>query len=108
MRSKPISFKQPKRRQAFTLVEVMIAMGVGMVLAGSIMILLVQASLEQRKGLSDTTVEENAYKLQTRLINCLRGASSTQGMTISSTTSTTNSSGQILGYRTVYVFNALT
>jgi prepilin-type N-terminal cleavage/methylation domain-containing protein len=77
-------FSQPGSR-AFTLVELMIAMSIGILLAGTVSYLLVQASMEEQRGYSDTTIEESAYKLQANIVNCLRCMSSGYGFTPLST-----------------------
>jgi prepilin-type N-terminal cleavage/methylation domain-containing protein len=81
MRLTPTKFCSRINRQAFTLVELMMALSVGLVLSGTVVLLLVQGSLEQRKGYADMTVEESAYTLQANIINCLRGMSAGLGMT---------------------------
>ena len=96
------SWSKPCRR-AFTLVELMVAMSVGVILAGTVVLLLVQAATEEQRGYSDTTVEERAYTLQANLTSCLRGMSSGLGMTVSSTNQYFSGTNAI-GYTTIYVF----
>jgi hypothetical protein len=87
----------------------MIALGVGLPVAGAVVLLLVQASFEQRRGLADTTVEENAYVLQSRITSCLRSMSSSGGLTGVGSSAVYNASHDlIVGYQTVYVFHANT
>ena len=68
-------------QRAFTLIELMFAMSVGLVVAGSIVMLLVQSGLEQRKGLVHATLEEKSYILQSKISTALRSVSATQGVT---------------------------
>lgn len=70
-------------RRGFSLVEVMVAFGVGLPVAGAVGLLLVQAASEQRLGLANATVEESAYVLQSRITTCLRSMSRGQGCSIS-------------------------
>ena len=67
-------------RRAFTLVELMVAMSVGVILAGTVVLLLIQAGSEEQRGYADSTVEERAYILQADVTSCLRGMSSGYGM----------------------------
>jgi type II secretory pathway pseudopilin PulG len=91
-------------RQAFTLVELMIATAVGIGLAGMVVLLLLQASTEQRNGLANTTVEEQAYILQTDITSCLRSMSANQGLTPNYSSAFYNTNGSLLGYQSVFVF----
>ena len=70
------------RRRGFSLVEVMVAFGVGLPVAGAVGLLLVQAASEQRLGLANATVEESAYILQSRITTCLRSMSRNGGCSI--------------------------
>jgi prepilin-type N-terminal cleavage/methylation domain-containing protein len=90
-------------RRAFTLVELMVAAGIGVILAGTVVLLLVQAATEQQRGYSDTTVEESAYTLQANLTSCLRGTSAGFGMT-ASYSNTFLSGTNVIGYTTIYVW----
>jgi type II secretory pathway pseudopilin PulG len=90
-------------RQAFTLVELLIAMSVGIILAGTVVLLLVQAGTEQQRGYADATVEERAYILQSDLTTCLRGMSSGYGVTFSPTNQAFSGTN-FLGYTKIYVF----
>ena len=90
-------------RYGFTLVELMIAMSVGLVLTGSVVYLLWQSAREEQRGYSDMTVEEKAYVLEANLTSFLRGSSSGYGMTASPTNqfyTGTNFSG----YTTIYLW----
>jgi hypothetical protein len=83
MKTVSTRFSTEVRRRGFTLTELMIAFGVGLPVAGAVVLLFVQAAFEQRRGLADTTVEENAYVLQARITSCLRSMSSSGGLTTS-------------------------
>jgi hypothetical protein len=85
----------------------MIALGVGLPVAGAVVLLFVQAAFEQRRGLADTTVEENAYVLQSRITSCLRSMSASGGLTgVGSSAVYDASHSVIIGYQTVYGFQA--
>ncbi len=90
-------------RRAFTLVELMVAMSVGVILAGTVVLLLIQAGSEEQRGYADSTVEERAYILQADVTSCLRGMSSGYGMTVSSTNQVFNGTN-LLGYTKIYIF----
>jgi type II secretory pathway pseudopilin PulG len=96
------------RRRGFTLLELTIAFGLGVGLAGTVVLLLVQTGYEQRRGFADTSVEESAYLLQTRIASCLRSMSSNQGLTPDYSSGTYDANGNLLGYQKVYVFQANT
>jgi hypothetical protein len=98
----------PICQRAFTLVELLVATSVGMVLAGTVLLLLCQTATEQRYGFADMTVEEQAYKLEANLTSCLRGMSANQGMTINNSSGLYNSNGVLLGYQSIFVFNPIT
>jgi hypothetical protein len=85
-------------------VELMVAAGVGLPLAGAVVMLLLQTSYEQRRGLADSTVEESAYVLQSRITSCLRSASA-EGLTPVYASATNDPNGVLLGYQTVFVFH---
>jgi prepilin-type N-terminal cleavage/methylation domain-containing protein len=91
-------------RHAFTLVELMVAMVIGLGLAGSTVLLLVQSATEQRSGFADTTVEEKAYTLQANITSCLRSMSANQGLTPVYSSGVNNTNGTLLGYQSVFVF----
>ena len=91
-------------RQAFTLVELMVAMSVGVILAGTVVLLLVQAGTEEQRGYADSTIEERAYILQADVTTCLRGMSCGYGATISSTNQELNATNGVAGYTKIYVF----
>jgi len=97
-------FSTEVRRGGFSLTELMIAVGVGLPVAGAVVMLLLQASFEQRRGLADTTVEQSAYVLQTRITSCLRSMNSLTPEYSSGVYDGTN----LLGYQIVYVFHANT
>lgn len=103
---KPASFNSRRKQytSGFTFVELMVAMSIGLILAGTVVLLLLQAATEQRHGYSDATVEESAYTLQANIINVLRGSSSGLGVTLVPGTEVYNGAGTIVGYNSIYVF----
>ena len=96
------------RRGGFTLTELMVAFSVGLPLAGAVVLLLVQASFEQRRGFADTTVEESAYVLQARIASCLRSMSCSGGLTPDTSSGVYDAGNNLLGYQKVTVFHANT
>ena len=96
-------FPNPSARRAFTLIELLFSISVGLVVAGAVVYLLFQTATEQRLGLVNTTVEEKAYVLQANLISCLRAVSVNQG--IQPNYSDTNAAG---GYQSIFVFTPTT
>jgi len=84
----------------------MTAVSVGVPVAGTVVLLVVQAGLEQLRGLADTTVEQSAYVLQADISNCLRTMSSNQGLTPDYSSKLNDSNGNLVGYQKVYVFHA--
>jgi hypothetical protein len=99
----PTPGRAGKSSLAFTLVELMFSMAVGLGLAGTVMLLLVQAASEQRNGFADTTVEEQAYILEANITSCLRSMSANQGLT-PNYSSGLYSSGTFLGWQSIFVF----
>jgi hypothetical protein len=91
-------------RRAFSLVELMVATAVGFVLAGTVVLLLVQSGTELRNGFADMTVEEEAYTLQANITTCLRSMSANQGLTLNNSSKLSDSNGNVLGYQSVIVF----
>jgi prepilin-type N-terminal cleavage/methylation domain-containing protein len=102
---KPVSanLRRKHSTSGFTLVELMVASSIGLILAGTVVLLLIQAAKEQRHGFSDTTVEESAYTLQANIINVLRGSSAGLGVTLVPGTEV-YSGPKIIGYNSIYVF----
>ncbi|MGA2175641.1 MAG: hypothetical protein ABSH38_11735 [Verrucomicrobiota bacterium] len=92
-------------QRAFTLAELMVAAGVGMGLAGTAVLLLLQSATEQRRGFADTTVEEEAHTLQANITACLRSMSATQGLTPNYSSGLYDGNGHLLGYQSVFIFN---
>ena len=89
--------------RAFTLVELLCALVVGLGLSGTVVMLLVQAVTEQKHGYADTTVEEQAYILEANLTSTLRSMSASYGM--SPVWSTAAYSGStLLGYQTISIW----
>lgn len=93
-----------RHRGAFTLIELMVATLIGLVLAGDVVALLYQSAVEQKRGASNVTVEGQAYVLENTIKSCIRSMSANQGITPDYTTGATDSSGNFLGYQTVYLF----
>jgi hypothetical protein len=91
-------------RRAFTLVELMVAIAVGMGLGGTAMLLLVQTATEQRHGYADMTVEEDAYMLEANMTTCLRSMSANMGVTPSYNSLVTDTNGNPLGYQSISIF----
>jgi len=90
-------------QRAFTLVELLCALVVGLGLSGTVVLLLVQAATEQKHGYADTTVEEQAYILEANLTSTLRSMSASYGM--SPVWSTAAYSGStLLGYQTISIW----
>jgi hypothetical protein len=90
--------------RAFTLAELMVATAVGMCLAGTVLLLLVQSATEQRNGFADTTVEEMAYILQANITTCLRSMSASMGFTPNYSSGLYATNGNLLGYQSVFIF----
>jgi prepilin-type N-terminal cleavage/methylation domain-containing protein len=91
--------------RAYTLVELLVATAVGSIVAGTVLLLLCQTSMEQRSGFADMTVEEKAYLLQANIVSCLRSMSANQGLTPNYTSGLLNSGGNLLGYQSALVFS---
>jgi type II secretory pathway pseudopilin PulG len=98
-----ISFPQMLCRRAFTLVELMFAVVIGLGVAGSIVFLMFQSAQEQSRGLAATAVEEHAYILQAKISAVLRGASGNQGITPDYGTAV-YAGVTLLGYQSIIVF----
>src|SRR5580658_6834930 len=94
-----------RSRRAFTLVELLVAATVGLGLAGTVVLLMLQSATEQRNGFADTTVEEQAYVLQANITSCLRSMSANQGMTPNYSSALYNTNGNLLGYQSIFVFS---
>lgn len=90
-------------QQAFTLVELMVAASIGVILAGTVVLLLIQAAKEQLRGFSDMTVEERAYTLQANITSCLRGSSSGNGMQPVAASQVLNGA-TVIGYKSINIF----
>src|SRR4051812_5556364 len=87
--------------RGFTLTELMVAMVVGLMIAGCMMFLLIQSAKEQYRSVADATVEEAAGDLEAQIIRCLRGMSATEGVVYSSPA--TNAGAIYSGYQRVVV-----
>jgi hypothetical protein len=105
MKTVSIRVAAPLYRRAFTLVELLVAATVGVGLAGTVVLLLLQSATEQRNGFADTTVEEAAYVLQANITACLRSMSANQGLTPNYSSALYNTNGILLGYQSVFVFS---
>ena len=103
---KMLSLRSPRR--AFTLMELMFAVSIGIMVMGGIMLLLVQVGVEQRNGLASATVELNGYVLESQITSCLRSKSGTQGFTPDYATAVTDGGGNPLGYKSIFVFSPTT
>jgi hypothetical protein len=91
-------------RRAFTLMELMAATAVGVGLAGTVMLLLVQTATEQKHGFADTTVEQAAYTLEANITTCLRSMSANMGITPNYASLLTDTNGNQLGYQSISMF----
>ncbi|MCS7089262.1 MAG: hypothetical protein RMN51_05880 [Verrucomicrobiota bacterium] len=67
------------RFAAYTLVELMVAISIGILLAGGGVFLLVEAVRENLRSVADARVEQEAAELQARLLRLLREMSSFEG-----------------------------
>ena len=106
MRTVSTRFSTEVRRGGFTVTELMVAFGVGLPLAGAVVLLLLQASFEQRRGFADSTVEQSAYVLQSRITSCLRSMSCGGAFAPVDSTVVYDTDNTLLGYQTVSVFHA--
>jgi hypothetical protein len=88
-------------RRGFTLVELVVASGVGMLIAGGGMLLLVEASKETYRGMADATVEQAASDLESRIFRCLRSMSASEGVVY--TTPGSVGPGGYQGYQRIIV-----
>lgn len=68
------------RRRAFTMVEFLIASGVGTLLAGAAMMLMLETTKESLRALADYTVEQQASDLEHKIVRYLRGMSANEGV----------------------------
>jgi len=102
-------FSRSAGRRGFTLIELMVAGTIGLILAGGVIELLLQASVEQRRGLSDSTVEQKAYMLQSEITSCLRGMSINQGFQpINSSAVYYPGTSNVMGFTSIVVFSPAT
>jgi Tfp pilus assembly protein FimT len=91
------------RRAGYTLIELMFAISAALTVTGAIVLLMVQAGLEQRKGLASATVEMKAHALESQIISCLRAKSVNQGIWTDVGTKVTDGAGNTLGYQAIQV-----
>jgi prepilin-type N-terminal cleavage/methylation domain-containing protein len=104
MKPASIAIAHRLSRRGFTLVELLIAITVGIGLSGTVVLLLVQSATEQRNGLADMTVEEAAYTLEGNITACLRSMSANQGLTPNYGSGLLDTNGNLLGYQSVFLF----
>lgn len=69
----------PRTSHGHTLVELMVALSIGVVLAGGGVFLLIEAARENLRTVADATVEHEAALLQARLTRLLREMSCAEG-----------------------------
>lgn len=99
-------FSARRTRAAFTLPEIMIALCIGIGISGTVIFLLFQAAVEQRLGLANATVEQQAQFLQSSIVSCLREKSANQGLSPDYTSAVHDAGGHLLGYQKVFFFSA--
>ncbi len=104
MKTASTNIASRKSGRAFTLVELMVAAALGVGLAGTVVLLLLQSATEQRTGFADMTVEEQAYTLQANITTCLRSMSANQGLTPNYGSALYSPTGNLLGYQSIFVF----
>jgi hypothetical protein len=97
-------FSTKSHRAGYTLIELMFAITAALTVTGAIVLLMVQAGIEQCKGLASATVEQKAYTLESQIINTLRMMSANQGFTPDYGTAVTDSGGNTLGYKSIVLF----
>lgn len=93
--------KSTVRRRGFTIPELIIAGAVGMMITGTMMLLLIESAKEQYRGVADATVEEAANDLQSQMIKYLRSMSANEGMVFAQPV--TNVGAVFKGYQRVIV-----
>jgi len=79
----------------------MVATGVGVLIAGTTMLLLLASAKESRRGLADAVVEQAASDLEHKLMRTLRVMSANEGIVFGSPS--TNSSGTVVGYNSIII-----
>ncbi len=93
------------RRRAFTLIELMFAVSIGLVVAGAAVMLIYQSAKEQRRGLAAASVEAKSHLLQAKISSCLRSASANQGVTLNYSTAVIDAgTGNTNGYESIFIF----
>ena len=88
-------------RQAFTLVELLVASAVATIVTAGALVLLIESAKENRRGFADATVEAAAAALQSKIIAYLRVMSATEGVIFA--TPATDGSGALLGYKGIII-----
>lgn len=86
-------------RSGFTLVELLVASGVGALVTGASLLLLLESARESRRGFADATLESAVNGVQTRIVGCLRPMSADEGVIFADPMN--NSDGVLLGFRRV-------
>ena len=77
----------PAGRQAFTLIEVLVASSIATFIMGATLLLLLESAQENRRGYADATVEEAAAGLEGQLLARLRVTSANEGIIFASPSS---------------------
>lgn len=77
------------RRRAFTLVELLIASSIGLLIAGGVMLLLIESTKEMYRDVADETVQQAAGDLESKLARCLRGMSAAESVVFATPASST-------------------
>ena len=93
--------RQIRKEGGFTLAELIVASGVGTIIAGTMMLLLLQSAKEQYRGTADANVEQAAGELEHQVIRLLRTMSATEGVVFTSLT--TNNDVSFHGYQRIIV-----
>ena len=89
----------PNCRRAFTMLEFLIASGVGALIAGAAILLMVETTKESLRGLADYTVEQQASDLEHKIGRYLRSMSANEGVVFF----TPSASGGYPGYCRIIV-----
>lgn len=92
-------------RRAFTLIELMFAVSIGLVVVGAAVMLIYQSAKEQQRGLAAVSVEITSHLLESKISACLRSASGNQGATLDRSTVVIDAvTGNTNGYESIFVF----
>ncbi len=90
-----------KAASGFTLVELMVASGVGLLVVGAASLMLLQSAREDRRVLADATVQQAANVLESKLMALLRLMSATQSAAFAQPVF--DSGGNLLGFQCLVV-----